>query len=83
MRCLPKLIGLLITIQVSAVLHPHFGTHELHPTEADKVNLELYYESLCPDCRNFITEQVYPAAQKVGEILNVTLVPYGNAVVKH
>ena len=43
------------------------------------VPLALYYETLCPDCKNFIQTQLWPAYQKVGSIMNVTLVPYGNA----
>lgn len=49
------------------------------PTEAPRVSLALYFESLCPDCQLFIRKQLYPTYLKVGEILNLTLVPYGNA----
>lgn len=47
---------------------------------ASKVNLSLYYESLCPYCENFIVNQL----QKVFEsdlisIINLRLVPWGNA----
>lgn len=48
-------------------------------TDAPLVDLTLYYESLCPDCKVFVKEQLYPAYQKVGSIMNLTLVPYGNA----
>ncbi|KAL3892308.1 hypothetical protein ACJMK2_004525 [Sinanodonta woodiana] len=43
------------------------------------VNFTLYYESLCPDCRNFFADQLNLAYTKVGGIMNLTLVPYGNA----
>lgn len=49
------------------------------PNNAPKVELTLYYESLCPDCQLFIRHQFYPTYLKVGEIFNPTLVPYGNA----
>lgn len=49
------------------------------PPDAAKVELALYYESLCPDCQLFIVHQLYPTYLKVGEIFNLTLVPYGNA----
>ena len=50
----------------------------------DSVNLTLYYESLCPDCRDFILKQLYPVMQQVGSIINLVLIPYGNAhVSKH
>ncbi|KAK2179842.1 hypothetical protein NP493_469g00002 [Ridgeia piscesae] len=47
--------------------------------EGAAVPLALYYETLCPDCKNFVQTQLWPAYQKVGSIMNVTLVPYGNA----
>ena len=48
----------------------------------DLVNFTLYYETLCPDCRGFMTGQVWKAYQSVSSIMNITLVPYGNAKVK-
>ncbi|XP_033110696.1 gamma-interferon-inducible lysosomal thiol reductase-like [Anneissia japonica] len=49
--------------------------------DAPPVNLTLYYESLCPDCKQFIAEQLQPTWEKLGAtgILNLELVPYGNA----
>ncbi|XP_064604661.1 gamma-interferon-inducible lysosomal thiol reductase-like [Liolophura sinensis] len=43
------------------------------------VNFTLYYESLCPDCQRFFREQMFKAYKTVGQIMNITLVPYGNA----
>ena len=53
-------------------------------SNTDPVSIELYYESLCPFCRQFITEQLYPTWNKLLKtgIMNVTLVAYGNAVEK-
>lgn len=45
----------------------------------DKVNFTLYYETLCPDCRQFMTTELYKAYQSVLDIVNITVVPYGNA----
>lgn len=47
--------------------------------QAPPVNFELYFESLCPDCQQFITRQLYPVYTKIGSIMNLTLVPFGNA----
>jgi len=45
----------------------------------DKVNFTLYYESLCPYCRQFIVAQISKAYQTILDIVNITIVPYGNA----
>lgn len=46
---------------------------------ADSVKVGLYYESLCPGCRSFITSMLYPTSVLLGDIMDLTLVPYGNA----
>ena len=46
------------------------------------VHLALYFESECGGCKQFITDQLYDVWQKVGsDVLNITLVPYGNTKV--
>ncbi|XP_022109444.1 gamma-interferon-inducible lysosomal thiol reductase-like [Acanthaster planci] len=47
--------------------------------DAPKVNFTLYYESYCPDCQLFISGQLHDAYMAVSEIMNLTMVPYGNA----
>jgi len=46
---------------------------------AEPVSVSLYYESFCPGCQGFILKELYPAVQNISSIMNVTLVPYGNA----
>ena len=47
--------------------------------QAPLVNFTLYYESLCPYCQSFILSQLYPTFKSIGDIMRLTLVPYGNA----
>ncbi|KAJ8985067.1 hypothetical protein NQ317_019750 [Molorchus minor] len=43
------------------------------------VTITVFYESLCPDCIDFVTNQLFPTYKKIGNDLNVDLVPFGNA----
>lgn len=51
------------------------------PQKAKPTSIDLYYETLCPGCRIFIASQLYPTWEKVPQLINITLVPYGNAQV--
>ena len=57
---------------------------EPKPISYPPVNVDVYFESLCPDSEKFIKEQLFPTYKKFAsqDILNITLVPYGNAEVK-
>lgn len=48
-----------------------------------KVNVTVYYETLCSDSVNFITTQVYPLVsnhnKSISHYLNVTFVPFGKS----
>merc|ERR1711907_784082 len=48
---------------------------------ADKIKVELYYESQCPGCKMAITTSFNKAMNTEGftDMAEVTLVPYGNA----
>ncbi|XP_014203353.1 GILT-like protein 1 [Copidosoma floridanum] len=46
----------------------------------DKLNVDVYYETLCPDSMYFITKQLTPAFNGgLKDHLNVNLVPFGKA----
>lgn len=49
--------------------------------ESPKVKIDVYYETLCPDSIQFIRRQLYPTYQKIGEIMDISLIPYGKAEV--
>lgn len=46
---------------------------------ASQVEVALYYESLCPGCRGFLSEQLFPTWIMLQDIMKVVLIPYGNA----
>lgn len=48
---------------------------------APKVNVSLYYESLCPFSIHFLTQKLLPTYLLLADIMEVHLVPYGNAQV--
>ncbi|KAF4527255.1 hypothetical protein B566_EDAN006974, partial [Ephemera danica] len=43
------------------------------------VNVQLYYESLCPDSINLIRDELYPTWQSLKNRFNVDWLPYGKA----
>ena len=47
----------------------------------DEMIIGVYYESLCPDCQNFVTKQLYPASKKLGKYFKAALKPFGKAEV--
>lgn len=50
--------------------------------KVDPVLVEVYYESMCPDSKYFIRQQLVPAVAKVSQIMNFVLKPYGKAQVQ-
>lgn len=48
----------------------------------EKVSLSLYYETLCPYCRNFIVDPLAKAINTdLMTILDLEMVPWGNAMI--
>uniref|UniRef100_A0A2A4K410 Uncharacterized protein n=1 Tax=Heliothis virescens TaxID=7102 RepID=A0A2A4K410_HELVI len=48
-------------------------------TMTEKVDVKLFYECLCPDCRTFDTMHLRPTVEKLASRLILNLYPYGNA----
>ena len=47
------------------------------------MSIEIYYEGLCPDCQNFITQQLQPTWKKLGKYFNPLLKPFGKGEVNN
>ncbi|KAJ7961180.1 putative Gamma-interferon-inducible lysosomal thiol reductase [Quillaja saponaria] len=59
-----------------------FGV-EVSPVDSDqKVNLSVYYDSLCPSCSTFIVKNLVQVFDKgLIKIVNLRLIPWGNAYI--
>ncbi|XP_043655830.1 GILT-like protein 2 [Drosophila teissieri] len=53
----------------------------LRGPQADRLAITLYYEALCPYCRDFVTSQLEPSMVRQDRLpfTELTLIPYGNA----
>lgn len=49
--------------------------------KADKVEMVVYYETLCPDSREYLSLMAFPTFVMLDDIMSLTVVPYGNAKV--
>lgn len=49
----------------------------------ETVKVTLHYESLCPYSLEFINKQLYPAYKKLGDVIKLDLIPFGNAWVSY
>lgn len=45
--------------------------------------ISVYYESICPDSRRFILNQLIPTYEKLNQHLDIDLIPFGNANVSY
>lgn len=77
-----KLVVLLLaTGLVGLVLADHEPGHHDHTDHEDhRVQVDVYYESLCPDSIKFFTKQLYPSLQgNLSSFVTLALIPYGKS----
>ena len=67
-----------IIFELEKQTHSFFSSQEL----ILPVQIQVYYETLCPDSIDFISQQLYPTYQNLGKYLNIEFVPFGFASVK-
>lgn len=79
----PISIGMLIVI--SLVLCDNSNSNNsnsnsnINNNTDQKVQVGVYYESLCPDSRRFFLRQLMPVYKEIGAIIEPVLVPFGHA----
>lgn len=64
-------------VMIPLVLLLHAG--RIDTAQTPRVSIDVYYESMCPYSIDFITKQLWPTYQTLGNYMNVRLYPYGNA----
>jgi len=47
--------------------------------DVSPVKIGVYYETLCPDSIRFVREQLWNTFQKLSQVIDVELIPYGKA----
>ncbi|XP_029827235.2 gamma-interferon-inducible lysosomal thiol reductase [Ixodes scapularis] len=62
------LIGIIALLCVQACEEP-----------GAKVNVEVFYESYCPDSKRFVLEQLNSTYSELSNIMELQLIPYGKA----
>ncbi|CAG2103650.1 unnamed protein product [Medioppia subpectinata] len=58
-------------------------TIECEETLVTNNRISVYYESICPDSRRFILNQLIPTYDKLSPYVDVDLIPFGNANVSY
>ena len=65
------------------VIDVEFSDSMIIAVDDSPVLIELYFESFCPGCRNFITTMLYPAFDKLRDsgIMKVLITTYKPVVI--
>jgi hypothetical protein len=71
---MPKiLVFVILLFQLVFVIDSHHTTNRV----------AVYYESICPDSRKFILNQLIPTYDKLSQYMDIDLIPFGNANVSY
>lgn len=93
-----RIIYLVILIIVLVLVYKSFTQHGPPAAEGDveqtsggneamlkpsaPVLVVVYYETLCPDSKNFVLHQLQPAFDRAPELMDIEFVPFGKASVR-
>lgn len=48
-----------------------------------QLNVQILYESLCPDSIKFIKEQLYPVWSELAPYIDIKFIPFGKSAVSN
>merc|ERR1712018_224269 len=65
----------LFLLALTSFSHPSSAK----PKDDQHVVVSLYYESLCPYCKSWISDELIPTYEKLTKYMSVEFIPYGNA----
>ncbi|XP_017492951.1 PREDICTED: gamma-interferon-inducible lysosomal thiol reductase-like, partial [Rhagoletis zephyria] len=72
---------------VTVLILPIVGCIWLHSAQVGAhhapTQISIYYETLCPDSRQFFLKQLAPTYEKLNRYMDVELVPFGHANVSY
>lgn len=51
-------------------------------SDSNKVKVDVYYETLCPDSIGFIIRKLVPNYEAISSMIQLNLIPFGKAEVK-
>ena len=81
MKAVLLLFALCVTLSAAAKPVNVELYYEVYVRAAGNFELcELGLYSLCPDCKLWTTKQLYPLLKAAPEMINITYVPFGNAI---
>jgi len=71
------------TTPTTTTIEPADISEVNEPTRQTLVKVSLYYETMCPYCKNWIKNELCPVVEKLSEYFYIDFVPYGNAVTQY
>ncbi|XP_053649486.1 gamma-interferon-inducible lysosomal thiol reductase isoform X1 [Cherax quadricarinatus] len=69
-----------VSVSVLLLLLHQLYTLTTANTEAPKVKVSVYYETLCPDSQRFIVQQLYPVWRDLKDIIQLDIHSFGKTV---
>jgi hypothetical protein len=78
------LLGFLLAFNVVSEhsVNSTIESNNLNIIDDYKINIEIFYESRCPDSKKFINNQLSKIFESLQNLTSLFLIPYGKAKVR-